>query len=173
VRRLGSKISGAATIIGDLVFVSDLDKRTTWALGARTGRTAWKTRRGGFNPAISDGRRIYFTGFTSLFALDPVGRPFGGRAASSRTSAAEKRRRAAAKRAGRKIRAARRARTTRLRKAARRARQIKFRTAPHGHRHSGPFSSWPSCHRHRHVYTVRGRTVVLIHNHCHTHVRPS
>jgi len=75
-RALGNKISGAATIVGDLVFVSDLDKRTTWALGARTGQTAWKTHRGGFNPAISDGRRIYFTGLTSLFALDPVGHPF-------------------------------------------------------------------------------------------------
>jgi outer membrane protein assembly factor BamB len=77
-RRLGNKISGAATIVGDLVFVSDLDKRTTWALGARTGTTAWKTRRGGFTPAISDGRRIYFAGLTSLFALDPVGHPFAG-----------------------------------------------------------------------------------------------
>ena len=79
MRRLGKKISGAATIVGDLVFVSDLDKRTTWALGARTGRTAWKTHRGAFNPVISDGRRIYFTAYSSLFALDPVGRPYARR----------------------------------------------------------------------------------------------
>jgi outer membrane protein assembly factor BamB len=79
MRRLGKKISGAATIIGDLVFVSDLDKRTTWALGARTGRTIWKTHRGGFNPVISDGRRIYFSAYSSLFALDPVGHPFARR----------------------------------------------------------------------------------------------
>ena len=92
VRSLGKKISGAATIVGDLVFVSDLDKRTTWALGARTGRTTWKTRRGAFNPAISDGRLIYFTGFSSLFALDPVGRPFAaGSAAASRRAARERR----------------------------------------------------------------------------------
>ena len=80
VRHLGTKISGAATIVGDLVFFSDLDKRTTWALGARTGVTVWKTHRGAFNPVISDGRRIYFTGYTSLFALDPVGHPFVPRA---------------------------------------------------------------------------------------------
>jgi outer membrane protein assembly factor BamB len=79
VRSLGRKISGAATIVGDLVFFSDLGTHTTWALGARTGRTAWKTHRGGFNPIISDGRRIYFTGLTSLFALDPVGHPFARR----------------------------------------------------------------------------------------------
>jgi outer membrane protein assembly factor BamB len=72
-RHLGSKISGAATIIGDLVFVSDLNRRDSWALGTGTGQTVWKTLRGGFNPAISDGRRIYFNGYSSLFALDPAG----------------------------------------------------------------------------------------------------
>ncbi|MEA2179127.1 MAG: hypothetical protein QOG77_2424, partial [Solirubrobacteraceae bacterium] len=79
VRALGSKISGAATIIGDLVFVSDLNKRDSWALGTGTGATVWKTLRGGFNPAISDGRRIYFNGYSSLFALDPAGIRFDRR----------------------------------------------------------------------------------------------
>ena len=95
VRSLGTKISGAATIIGDLVFVSDLGTRTTWALGARTGRTVWRTNRGAFNPAISDGRRIYFTAYTSLFALDPKARPFDRAAASSAQSRAERARRRA------------------------------------------------------------------------------
>ncbi len=72
-RHLGSKISGSASLIGDLVFVSDLKSRTSWALGAGTGATVWKTNRGGFNPAISDGRRIYFNGYSSLFGLDPAG----------------------------------------------------------------------------------------------------
>ncbi len=170
-RSLGKKISGAASIIGDLVFVSDLDKRTTWALGANTGRTAWKTHRGGFNPAISDGRRIYFSGFTSLFALDPVGRPFAPSSKSRAARSAEAKRRARNQKAARKIRAARRARTTRLRAAAAKARQIKFRTAPHGHHHTPRKGGPPRCHPHRHVYTVRGKTIVLKHNHCHTHVR--
>ncbi|MEA2155968.1 MAG: hypothetical protein QOE11_2108 [Solirubrobacteraceae bacterium] len=105
VRSLGNKISGAATIIGDLVFVSDLDKRTTWALGARTGRTAWKTHRGGFNPAISDGRRIYFTGLTSLFALDPVGHPFAPGSRAKAAVKAERRRRAIGRRVAQRRRA--------------------------------------------------------------------
>ena len=148
IRSLGTKISGAATIIGDLVFVSDLDKRTTWALGARTGRTVWKTGRGGFNPAISDGRRIYFTGYSSLFALDPKGRSFkdppGSRA---------------------------RAATPAQRARERRARRLRLRFAPHGHRHSATVGHRRSCHRHRHVYEVSGRTVLLRHNHCHRHTR--
>lgn len=81
-RSLGTKISGGATIIGDLVWVSDLGKKTSWALGGRTGKTIYKTRRGAFHPAISDGRRIYFSGYSSLFALDPVSRPFDTRKSS-------------------------------------------------------------------------------------------
>ncbi len=72
-RHLGGAISGAATVVGDLVFVSSYGAKTTWALGARTGRTYWKTRRGAFNAVISDGRRIYFNGYSSLFGLDPRG----------------------------------------------------------------------------------------------------
>jgi outer membrane protein assembly factor BamB len=169
MRRLGKKISGAATIIGGLVFVSDLQKRTTWALGARTGRTAWKTHRGGFNPAISDGRRIYFSAYSSLFALDPVGRPFA-RSSAARTRR-DARQRRIARRVARRVRAERRARRILARKRARHARQAKFRTAPHGHRHTPRKGGPPRCHPHRHVYKVRGKTIVLRHNHCHTHVR--
>jgi len=160
-RALGQKISGAATIIGDLVFVSDLDKRTTWALGARTGKTVWKTARGGFNPAISDGRRIYFTGYSSLFALDPRGRPFEGR---QRRSPEERRAAARARRAAARARARQRAR-------AQRTRQLRYRFASHGHRHSPALGYRRSCHRHRHVYRLRGRTIVLRHDHCHGHTR--
>ena len=197
VRSLGKKISGAATIVGDLVFVSDLALHTTWALGAQTGATVYKTRRGGFNPVISDGRRIYFAGFSSLFALDHEGRPFDARknaktaktkpstrprTQAQRGAARSARRRVAAARKAsvRKARVARakrlaaaRARARRTRAArrarARQARQVKLRTAPHGHRHTTRPA--PRCHRHKHVYKVRGKTVVLVHNHCHTHVR--
>jgi outer membrane protein assembly factor BamB len=169
IRSLGQKISGAATVIGDLVFVSDLDKRMTWALGARTGKTVWKTNRGGFHPAISDGRRVYFTAYSSLFGLDPRGRPFGGRSGASarrsaRARAAAARRTARARRAAARVRAARRAR-------ARRERQLRYRFAPHGHRHSARLGYGRSCHRHRHVYRLRGRTIVLRHSHCHSHIR--
>jgi outer membrane protein assembly factor BamB len=169
MRRLGKKISGAATIVGDLVFVSDLDKRTTWALGARTGRTAWKTHRGAFNPAISDGRRIYFTAYSSLFALDPVSRPFAPSSAALARREAHRRR--IARRVARRIRAERRARRILARRLARRARQVKYRRAPHGHHHQPRKGGPPRCHLHRHVYKLRAKTIVLRHSHCHTHVR--
>ena len=48
--------------------------KSSWALGAGTGATVWKTGRGAFNPVISDGRRIYFNGYSPLRAR-PRGHP--------------------------------------------------------------------------------------------------
>ena len=68
-RTSGGKISGGPVVIGDLVFYSNLTRRSTAAVGARTGELVWKTDRGAFNPAISDGRRIYLVGYSSMFML--------------------------------------------------------------------------------------------------------
>jgi outer membrane protein assembly factor BamB len=68
-RTSGGKISGGPVVIGDLVFYSNLTRRSTAAVGARTGQLVWKTGRGAFNPAISDGRRIYLVGYSSMFLL--------------------------------------------------------------------------------------------------------
>ena len=38
-------------------------------VGASTGKEVWRTHRGAFNPGVSDGRRIYFLGYSSLFML--------------------------------------------------------------------------------------------------------
>jgi len=69
-RSAEGKISGGTVVIGDLVFYSTLSKTTT-AVGARTGKFIWRTRRGAFNPAVSDGRRLFLVGYSSLFALMP------------------------------------------------------------------------------------------------------
>jgi outer membrane protein assembly factor BamB len=147
-RQTGGKVSGGPAVIGDMVFVSNLKKRT-FAFGARTGQQLWETNKGGFNPAISDGRRIYLVGYSSLFAMKP------------KTTGADARR--ARSRARKRVIA---------RRVARHKRFEKNRHGKHGHRHKGPFSKWPRCHRHRHVYTVGHHRVVLIHNHCHNHIRP-
>jgi outer membrane protein assembly factor BamB len=70
-RNSGGRISGSPSVIGDLVFYSNLKRRSTAAVGARTGGLVWKTDRGAFNPVISDGRRIYLVGYSSLFMLAP------------------------------------------------------------------------------------------------------
>ena len=69
----GGKISGAATVVGNLVYYSNWGKRDSTALGARTGRKVWSTTRGAFNPVISNGSTIYLTGFSSVAAFEPRG----------------------------------------------------------------------------------------------------
>src|SRR4051794_16928342 len=62
-------ISGAASIIGRIVYFSSLSARRTWALSAKTGRSLWSIGKGAFNPAISDGKRVYITGYGSQYAF--------------------------------------------------------------------------------------------------------
>ncbi len=71
-RRAEGRISGGAVVLGDLVFYSTL-ARTTTALGVATGQKIWTTRRGAYNPVVSNGRGIFLVGYTNLFGLD--GRP--------------------------------------------------------------------------------------------------
>jgi outer membrane protein assembly factor BamB len=62
-------ISGAASVIGRIVYFSSLSARRTWALSAKTGRVLWSIGKGAFNPAISDGKRVYITGYGSQYAF--------------------------------------------------------------------------------------------------------
>ncbi|HLM50899.1 MAG TPA: PQQ-binding-like beta-propeller repeat protein [Solirubrobacteraceae bacterium] len=70
-RKIGGKISGSATIVGNIVYFANLAKRTTIGLAARSGRPVFSFPRGGFNPVVSDGRRIYLVGYASLYGLAP------------------------------------------------------------------------------------------------------
>jgi outer membrane protein assembly factor BamB len=65
------KISGGPTVIGDIVYFANLKAKATIGLGARTGKEVFEFGRGSFNPVVSDGRRIYLTGYSSLYALEP------------------------------------------------------------------------------------------------------
>ena len=67
----GGRISGAPSVIGRVVYFSELENKTTSGLDVRTGRRVFKLSSGAFNPAISDGRRLYVTGYSSLFAFEP------------------------------------------------------------------------------------------------------
>jgi outer membrane protein assembly factor BamB len=63
------KISGAASVIGRIVYFSSLSARRTWGLSAKTGRVLWTVGKGAFNPAISDGKRLYITGYGGQYAF--------------------------------------------------------------------------------------------------------
>lgn len=86
----GGKISGAPTIIGKIVYFSTIDTTNTYGLSTRTGRRIYSRSAGAYNPVISDGRRIYMTGYKSVNAF-----------VMRRDYAREKRERRAALRRGR------------------------------------------------------------------------
>lgn len=65
------RISGAPTLIGHVVYFSDLDSRSTSGLDASTGRRVFKRNTGKFNPMISDGKRMYMTGFSTIYTMVP------------------------------------------------------------------------------------------------------
>ncbi len=68
----GSKISGGATLLGDIVYFSDLGHRRTIGLGARTGRKVFSFPRGGYDPVVTDGRTLFLIGYGAMYALSPL-----------------------------------------------------------------------------------------------------
>ncbi len=108
VRRGNGRISGGATVIGDIVYYADLGRKKTIGLGARTGRKVFEFERGSYNPVVSDGRTIYLTGYHALYALRPLSQRAkevraarAARAAKRRTARRKAQRRACARRARR------------------------------------------------------------------------
>jgi outer membrane protein assembly factor BamB len=65
------RISGSPTIVGRIVYFADLGTRSTTGLGISTGRVVFHMGTGSFDPVITDGRNIYLSGYTGLFALSP------------------------------------------------------------------------------------------------------
>jgi outer membrane protein assembly factor BamB len=66
------RISGGATVIGDIVYYADLGNKRTIGLGARTGRKVFEHERGSYNPVVSDGETIFLTGYHAMYALQPL-----------------------------------------------------------------------------------------------------
>jgi outer membrane protein assembly factor BamB len=66
------RISGGATVIGDIVYYADLGNRRTIGLDARSGRKVYEHERGSYNPVVSDGETIYLTGYHALYGLRPL-----------------------------------------------------------------------------------------------------
>jgi outer membrane protein assembly factor BamB len=65
----GGPVIGAASVVGETVYFANLDETVTRALDARTGNEVWNFRDGAYNPVISDGERIYLTGYKFIYAL--------------------------------------------------------------------------------------------------------
>ena len=67
----GGKISGSATIVGDVVYYSDLANKTTSGLNIRTGRQVFSFPDGAFNPVVADPGAIYLIGYQTVYQMLP------------------------------------------------------------------------------------------------------
>jgi len=77
----GGRISGSATVVGRTVYFANLGRRQTIGLGISTGRKVFQLNTGSFDPVISDGVRLFVTGYTSLYSYttrSSAARPPGG-----------------------------------------------------------------------------------------------
>jgi outer membrane protein assembly factor BamB len=66
------RISGSATIVGNIVYFSDLGTHTAIGLDISSGHPVYHFHEGSFDPVITDGHDIYLTGYNVLNALEPI-----------------------------------------------------------------------------------------------------
>jgi outer membrane protein assembly factor BamB len=70
-RYAGGQVIGSLSAIGDVVYAAEFTHNSTSGFMMRSGRRVFRYRRGTYSPVISDGRRIYLTGYSSITALQP------------------------------------------------------------------------------------------------------
>jgi outer membrane protein assembly factor BamB len=63
-------VSGSPTVVGRFVYFSTLKGRT-YALDVRNGQLRWSYPDGKYSPVVTDGKRLYLTGYTHLYGMVP------------------------------------------------------------------------------------------------------
>ena len=62
---------GSLTAIGNIVYAAEFSGTSTTGFAMKTGRPVFHYPRGTYTPAVSDGRRLYLIGYSSISALEP------------------------------------------------------------------------------------------------------
>jgi outer membrane protein assembly factor BamB len=68
---VGGSVIGAASVIGNIVYVANLNTTETDGFDTANGKKVWTFKDGAYNPVISDGRNLYLTGYKTVYALKP------------------------------------------------------------------------------------------------------
>jgi outer membrane protein assembly factor BamB len=88
----GGRISGSPTIVGDVVYYSNLASKTTTGLNVRTGRVVFTFPEGSFNPVIADPTALFLTGYSDLHELLPRTTASSAASTTTRTTTTAKHR---------------------------------------------------------------------------------
>jgi outer membrane protein assembly factor BamB len=70
-RSTGGQIVGSLSAVGEIVYVAEFSNTSTVGYEMRNGHEVFRYKTGAYTPVISDGRRIYLVGYSSINALQP------------------------------------------------------------------------------------------------------
>jgi len=70
-RSAGGQVVGSLSAVGNIVYVAEFTNGSTNGYMMRSGRQVFHYKTGTYTPVISDGRRIYLVGYSSINALQP------------------------------------------------------------------------------------------------------
>jgi outer membrane protein assembly factor BamB len=71
-RSAGGQVVGSLSAVGNIVYVAQFSSKATNGFDMKTGKQVFHYKTGTYTPVISDGRRIYLTGYSSINALEPI-----------------------------------------------------------------------------------------------------
>jgi outer membrane protein assembly factor BamB len=71
IRSAGGSVIGSLTAVGEIVYAAEFDGTSTTGYAMKGGRTVFRYPRGTYTPVVSDGRRLYLVGYSSITALQP------------------------------------------------------------------------------------------------------
>jgi outer membrane protein assembly factor BamB len=67
----GGSIIGSSAVIGNVVYVATFQGTSTYGYKLKNGKQVFSFHTGAYHSVISDGRRLYLTGYSSINALQP------------------------------------------------------------------------------------------------------
>lgn len=67
---VGGQVPGSPTVVGDTVYTSSFITKKTTGLRTSTGKPVFTWGSAGYEPMISDGERIYLSGFQTIWAFE-------------------------------------------------------------------------------------------------------
>ena len=69
---MGGRVIGSVVVLGETVYVAEFDDTNIYGFRLRDGKKKFSYHTGAYMPGITDGRRFYLVGYSSIHALDPV-----------------------------------------------------------------------------------------------------
>jgi len=71
IRSAGGSVIGSLTAVGNIVYAAEFDGTSTTGFTMKGGHIVFRYPRGTYTPVVSDGRRLYLVGYSSITALQP------------------------------------------------------------------------------------------------------